>query len=50
MKKLHYTNLYDEYESIKGAPTPIEDYSYNVNRSTHSYKQYFQNRLDKKRK
>ena len=44
MQKLYY-----EYESMKDVPTPIEDSSSNVSKSTHSYKQYLQNRLDKKR-
>ena len=45
MQKLYY-----EYESMKDVPTPIEDSSSSVNKSTCSYKQYLQNRLDKKRK
>ena len=45
--------LYCEYESIKGTPAQIrnhEDLSTNLNKITHLYKQYHQNRLDKEKK
>ncbi|PKB95700.1 hypothetical protein RhiirA5_436211 [Rhizophagus irregularis] len=48
MQKLYY-----EYESMKGTPIPVKSPEYlstDANKNTHSYKQYHQNRLDKKKK